>query len=179
MADLQTEQIEIRKSDPRELALIEALYPEAFPDEDLLPVVRALLQEAPVVLSLAGFIGSSLVGHVIFTTCSVGGSRNKVALLGPLAVAPARQKQGIGRALVRAGLQRLETVGVVHVYVLGDPAYYGRLGFVSETRVAPPYPLPAQWSGAWQSLDLCNAATPSRGTLAVPRPWRQPALWAP
>ena len=173
------ERIEIRGSKPGDLASIEALYPDAFPDEDLLPLVRELLQEAPIALSLAGIIGSSLVGHVIFTICGVAGSSDKVALLGPLAVAPAWQKQGIGSMIVRAGLKRLENAGVTQVYVLGDPAYYGRLGFLPETRVAPPYPLPAEWRGAWQSISLGSAEPPSRGRLSVPPPWLRPALWAP
>jgi putative acetyltransferase len=173
------EGIEIRETVRGDLAAIEVLYPNAFPDEDLLPLVRELLQETSVVLSLVGTIGSSVVGHVIFTTCRVAGSSDKVALLGPLAVASASQRQGIGSAIVQAGMQRLEKAGVTHVYVLGDPAYYGRLGFVPETRVAPPYPLPAEWSEAWQSISLSSAEQPRRGELSVPQPWLQPALWAP
>lgn len=173
------ENLEIRESGPGDLTAIEVLYPDAFPDEDLLPVVRELLQETAVCLSLVGITGSSVVAHAVFTTCAVNGSSGAVALLGPLAVAPALQRRGIGRAIVDAGLGRLENAGMTCVYVLGDPAYYGRLGFVSETDVAPPYPLPAGWRGAWQSIGLGGAERPSRGTLTVPRPWRQPALWAP
>jgi len=175
-----TESLEIRKGLHGDIASIEALYPDAFPDEDLLPLVRDLLQEAPVVLSLAGIIGSSLVAHVILTTCGISASRDdKVALLGPLAVAPNCQRQGIGSAMVHAGLQQLENVGVTQVYVLGDPAYYGRFGFLPEARVTPPYPLPAEYHGAWQSMSLGSAGPPRPGELSVPLPWLQPALWAP
>jgi putative acetyltransferase len=174
-----SEMIEIRESLPSDLASIEKLYPDAFPDEDLLPLVRELLREAPIVLSLVGIIDTSLVGHVIFTTCGVAPGTDRVALLGPLAVARAWQRQGIGSAIVRAGLQRLESSGVIQVYVLGDPAYYGRLGFVPEAGVVPPYPLPAEWRGAWQTKSLHRAELPLRGKLSVPRPWRQPNLWAP
>ena len=173
------EEIEIRESAPGDLISIEALYPDVFPNEDLLPLVTELLQEATIALSLVGIIGPSLVGHVIFTTCGVAGSSDKVALLGPLAVAPAWQRRGIGSALVRAGLQQLDSAGVTRVFVLGDPAYYGRLGFVPETRVVPPYPLPAEWRGAWQSRSLRSAEPPRLGKLSVPQPWLQPALWAP
>ncbi len=174
-----TKHLEIRKSVSGDLASIEALYPDAFPDEDLLPLVRDLLQEAPIALSLVGIMGSSLVGHVIFTTCGVTESRDRVALLGPLAVAPACQRQGIGSAMVRVGMQQLENVGLTQVYVLGDPAYYGRLGFLPEVRVAPPYPLPAEWRGAWQSMSLGSAEPSRQGKLSLPQPWLQPALWAP
>jgi len=98
-----TESIEVRESMPGDLAAIELLYPETFPDEDLLALVRDLLREAPAALSLVGIIDSRLVGHVIFTKCGVVGSSGKAALLGPLAVAPAWQKQRIGSAIVLAG----------------------------------------------------------------------------
>lgn len=174
-----TDRIEIRESQPDDLAAIEKLYPDAFPDEDLLPLVRELLREDAIVLSLVGMADEALVGHVIFTDCSLAGRPDKAALLGPLAVASVRQRQGVGSAIVRAGLQRLEDAGTKHVYVLGDPAYYGRFGFEPEDGVAPPYPLPEEWQGAWQSLSL-GADKPSlHGELSVPHPWRQPALWAP
>jgi putative acetyltransferase len=171
--------IEIRESVPDDLAAIALLYPEAFPEEDLLPLVRDLLREAPVILSLVGTIDARLAGHIIFTKCGVAGSSDKAALLGPLAVEPAWQKQGVGRAIVSVGLQRLEAAGVSRVYVLGDPAYYGRLGFLAESSVVPPYTLPAEWSGAWQSKGLHGSATPHPGKLTLPRPWLQPALWLP
>ncbi|NJO38567.1 MAG: N-acetyltransferase, partial [Rhizobiales bacterium] len=57
--------------------------------------------------------------------------------------------------------------------------YYRRLGFLPESQVLPPYPLPAEWRGAWQSLSLGSAGGPCRGELAVPAPWLRPALWQP
>ncbi|MCY0154352.1 hypothetical protein [Hoeflea alexandrii] len=74
---------------------------------------------------------------------------------------------------------RLKRDGVAHVYVLGDPAYYGRSGFSPETGVAPPYPLPEEYREAWQSLGLGSAPLPDHGTLGLPDVWMQPALWAP
>lgn len=171
--------VEIREGAPGDRAAIEALYPAAFPDEDLLPLVRALLDRAPGVLSLVAVVGQSVAGHGLFTPCGVAGSGERIALLGPLAVAPARQGQGVGSAIVRAGIARLERAGLGHVCVLGDPAYYARFGFAPETRLAPPYPLPEDWRGAWQSLPLGQAGPPRRGRLRVPEPWRRPALWAP
>ena len=174
-----TDRIEIRESVPTDAALIEGLYPDAFPDEDLLPLVRELLSEAPIVLSLVGMADAALVGHAIFTTCGIARRPDKVALLGPLAVASSWQRQGIGSAIVRAGLQRVETAGASQVYVLGDPAYYKRFGFEPDAGVAPPYPLPEAWRSAWQSLGLGGNQSLPRGKLSVPQPWRQEALWAP
>ena len=78
----------IRKSLTDDNAAIETLYPNAFPDEDLLPLVRELMAEEQGVLSLVGIAGGAVSGHVMFTACSLNGGADKVALLGPLAVDP-------------------------------------------------------------------------------------------
>jgi putative acetyltransferase len=157
---------------------LEALYAAAFPQEDLLPLLRALAAFEGV-LSLVAPRGSGVAGHVAFTPCALGGTAERLALLAPLAVTPDRQRRGIGRALVAEGLDRLREDGVRRVLVLGDPAYYGRLGFGPEHEIAPPYPLPARWIGAWQSRDLLAGGPPLSGMLIIPPPWRRPALWAP
>ena len=173
------ERLEVRESVHSDAASIEILYPAAFPDEELRPLVRKLLREGPTVLSLVGIVDKAVAGHAMFTTCSISGTTERVSLLAPLAVAPAWQRQGVGSAIVRAGLQRLENAGFTQIYVLGDPAYYGRFGFVPDDDIAPPYPLPEEWRGAWQSISLGDNKPPRRGKLCVPEPWRDPALWAP
>ncbi|MBU2487660.1 MAG: N-acetyltransferase [Alphaproteobacteria bacterium] len=171
--------VEIRQSRPDDLASIEKLYPAAFPEEDLLPLVRQLLAEEPGILSLVAEAGDAMAGHILFTLCAITGSDARAALLAPLGVAPELQRKGIGSALIREGLSRLERDGVTHVYVLGDPAYYGRSGFRTETGVAPPYPLPEEHRDAWQSLGLGSAPPPVHGKLQLPDVWMQPALWGP
>lgn len=176
------DRITIRESRPGDVPDIRLLYPAAFPDEDLMPVVTALLSAPHGVRSLVADVGGSLAGHIIFTTCSIAEEpedrHGTLALLGPLAVTPSRQRQGIGSALIRHGLQLFEPSAVTHVLVLGDPAYYGRSGFTTETAIAAPYPLPDEWRAAWQSIRLPGA--PDRqGTLSAPPPWQQPALWSP
>ena len=174
-----SEILEIRKSVPGDSGAIESLYPEAFPDENLLPLVRDLLPDVTVTTSLVGTLNSQIVGHAIFTRCGVAGHSVNAALLGPLVVAPGWQRQGVGRAIVRAGLRRLEDMDVSLVCVLGDPAYYKRLGFLPESLVEPPFPLPTEWDGAWQSQWMGDMTAPCSGKLSVPRQWLQPALWAP
>lgn len=146
--------ISIRDGGAADQAAVEALYQAAFPEEDLLPLVRALLGDAANLLSLVAIQGDAAIGHIAFTACGLPDPRKKPALLGPLAVAPAVQRRGVGSALAREGLNRLETAGVTHVFVLGDPDYYGRFGFAEERRVAPPYRLPEDWASAWRSKRL-------------------------
>lgn len=170
---------EIRENAKQDSDAIEALYPRAFPDEDLVPLVLSLLKEPETALSLVASADDEVVGHVMFTYCRVADGKSSAALLAPLAVDPAWQRRGIGTALVEDGLSRLRDKGVQWVCVLGDPGYYGRLGFLAERRIAPPYPLPPEWDGAWQSLTLGEADGHPSGTLAVPVQWQQRALWAP
>ena len=172
-------EIEVRESLPADIASIEALYLDAFPDENLLPLVRALLGEESTALSLVAMADKTLVGHVVFTPCSIAGSPGEVVLLGPLAVASDRQGRGIGSALVREGFKHLKSVGATQAQVLGDPAYYRRFGFEPDDGVTPPYPLPEEWRGAWQSIRLRDDKPPLHGSLCVPQPWRQAALWSP
>lgn len=173
-----TAKIDIRESAPEDAAAIEGIYPLAFPDEDLLPVVRDLLRDRAGILSLVAAVEKAVVGHVIFTRCGIEGTTVDVSLLAPLAVVPARQRQGVGTALVHEGLRRLEESGAERIYVLGDPAYYGRFGFLPDSEVAPPYPLPPDWRDAWQSLDLSESNLSLRGQLTVPLSWRDRALWS-
>ncbi|WP_340161390.1 N-acetyltransferase [uncultured Hoeflea sp.] len=171
--------LDIRDSRADDLSAIENLYPRAFPDEDLVPLVRQLLTQEHDILSLIARTGETLAGHILFTICGMTGDDAKAALLAPLAVEPQWQRQGIGTALIREGLTHLKSAGVAHVYVLGDPAYYGRSGFNPETGVAPPYPLPDKYRAAWQSLSLGAALPPDHGKLKLPDVWMQPALWGP
>ncbi len=170
--------VRVRVSTPGDHASIAALYPRSFPDEDLLPLVRDLLQDATNVTSLVAEIEGQVVGNVLFTRCATEDGDAIVALLAPLSVEPQWQRQGIGSRLVREGLERLRDQGVAFVYVLGDPAYYGRLGFAPERLVQTPYPLPHEWADAWQSLQLDKRASRPTGRLRPPERWLDPALWS-
>ena len=158
--------------------VIEGLYPAAFPDEDLLPLVRALLA-CEDCRHLVVAEGQTVLGHAAFTLCGVDDQANAAALMGPVAVAPSHHGQGLGTALIEAGFTNLAEAGVASALVLGDPAYYGRFGFVPETGITTPCPIPEEWAEAWQSMPLRGKASALAGQLRVPEPWLDPALWAP
>ena len=55
---------------------------------------------------------------------------------------------------------------------------YSRHGFTPETAIQPPYALPKEWAGAWQSL-VPEDTQPLTGRLSVPEYWQDPVLWGP
>jgi putative acetyltransferase len=69
---------------------------------------------------------------VAFSPVTVSDRRSGWYGLGPISVKPARQGQGIGSALVREGIRRLELRNAACCVLLGDPAYYGRFGFEAD-----------------------------------------------
>lgn len=162
-----TNQLVIRETTSGDITQVLALYPQVFPEEELRPVMSALLAEGPEVLSLAGFDGDALVAHVLFTICGAEEQDLTGALLGPLGVIPSHQRQRLGNLIARDGLERLEKRGVKQVFVLGDPAYYQRFGFSPERQVLGPYPNPEEWADAWQSMPLAARAPLAAGRLLL------------
>jgi predicted N-acetyltransferase YhbS len=70
-----------------------------------------------------------LAGGISFWPLVIGHSYSKALLLGPLAVHPARQNLGIGRALMYQSLNRARDLGHHLVILVGDAPYYERVGF--------------------------------------------------
>ncbi|MGR3542450.1 MAG: GNAT family N-acetyltransferase [Hasllibacter sp.] len=108
--------------------VLRAFAPMPFADDGDPLIPAALRASGDLVLALVGIEGGRIVGQVCFSEASVGGAAGWVAL-GPIAVAPERQRRGIGRALIAAGLARLaDRPGCV---LLGDPDVYGGSGFAA------------------------------------------------
>ena len=79
-------------------------------------------------LALSAVQAGRLVGTVRLWHVEAGLGRPAL-LLGPLAVAPALQGQGLGRVLMHAALGRAEARGHGAVLLVGDAPYYARFGF--------------------------------------------------
>ncbi|GAA2481424.1 GNAT family N-acetyltransferase [Winogradskya humida] len=102
-------------------------------------LVDALRRDDPDAVSLVAVEAGSLVaveegevaGHVMFSRSLLDAPRRlvDVQVLSPLAVRPAYQRKGLGRALIRDGLARMDAMGVPLVFLEGDPGYYPRSGF--------------------------------------------------
>jgi putative acetyltransferase len=56
--------------------------------------------------------------------------------MGPVAVMPDLQRKGTGSLLVREGLARLRAIGAKGCVLVGDPAFYTRLGFAKSANIS-------------------------------------------
>lgn len=65
-------------------------------------------------------------------------------LLGPLAVAPELQGEGLGKAMMREALWRAACRGHGAVLLVGDAPYYSRFGFSGELTAALSMPGPVE-----------------------------------
>ena len=101
--------------------------PGALPTEQ--DIVRKLRSAGALSVSLVAEDGGVIVGHIALSEVLIAGRTAGWYGGGPLAVHPARQRQGIGSSLVARGIEALRKQGARGVALVGDPGYYGRFGF--------------------------------------------------
>jgi putative acetyltransferase len=121
-------QVLIRHEQSGDAAAVFAVHAAAFPTDAEARLVDALRGAGQLSISLVAEDGGQVVGHVAFSPVTLASTTGGLGLA-PLAVIPARQRQGIGGQLVREGLSAAATSGAKFVVVLGDPEYYRRFGF--------------------------------------------------
>ncbi|MEV4480169.1 N-acetyltransferase [Micromonospora coxensis] len=127
-------------------------------------------------LAMVAEYGGEVVGYALLSRVHVksDSARFPALALGPVGVAPHRQRVGHGAAVVQAALEAATELGERLVVVLGDPAYYRRFGFTRADRLG----LTSPWSGLgepWQALvlppDTSDAPLPPAGEVVFPPPW--------
>lgn len=90
-------------------------------------IAQVLRDRGALVLSLVATHGKDVIGHVALSPAKIGDV--KCLALGPLAVTPKHQGMGIGSALANHALAVAGAYGRGGVVLMGDPAFYSRLGF--------------------------------------------------
>ena len=125
-------------------------------EAELVDRLRAACREA---VSLVALEGDRVVGHILFTPVVVEGARGTVTGMGlaPMAILPERQRQGVGSALVRRGLDMLREQGCPFVVVVGHPEYYPRFGFERASR----HGVASQWEGVPDEAFLVAILAPA------------------
>lgn len=111
---------------------VDALIDRAFGPGRFTKVSERVREQAPFRrdLSVCAFEGGRLIGCARMWDVTVGGV--PVAFLGPLAVEATARSTGIGAALVDTACQAAKAAGVRAVVLVGDEAYFGRVGFARD-----------------------------------------------
>ena len=126
--------IEIHPETASEIEDIREINVQAFRDHPISRqtehlIVEALRNSGALEVSLVAVSEGRTVGHIAFSKADTGDSETGWFLLGPLAVQPDAQGQGIGSALVESGLAQLRARHASGCVLVGDPGYYSRFGF--------------------------------------------------
>ncbi len=144
----------------------------AFGQEDEARLVDALRDGGFLRVSLVAERKGRVVGHILFSDLPIITEAGTVPALAlaPMAVLPEFQRQGVGSALVRKGLEECRRVGHRIVVVLGHPDYYPRFGFSSKLAEHLRSPFPG--GEAFMALELVAGAMDGvTGTVKYPPPF--------
>lgn len=122
--------VETRRAEPADLPAIAALQARAFSPGRFTRTAYRVREGAPDISPFCrvALIGDKLIAAVRMTPVTIGGQTGGV-LLGPLAVEPELAGRGYARRLVAEALDAARAEGEKLVLLVGDMAYYGRLGF--------------------------------------------------
>lgn len=152
--------IELKPEQPDDRWEVEALYDLCFaPGREALSSYRLRDGVAPVSgLSLVARDEQGiLAGAIRFWPVHVGAA--DALLLGPVAVHPTHQGEGLGGSLIRDSLARAVESGWKRVMLVGDAPYYSRFGFEKLAGVVMPPPTNpervlglALSDGAWDDI---------------------------
>ncbi len=147
MVKLNATSLLIRSEEPGDYTTIHAVNAAAFESEAEANLVEVLRKEAHPYISIVAEEAEKIVGHIMFTPMTLPGHEElKIMGLAPVAVVPEHQREGIGSALIYAGLARCKELGFGAVIVLGHISYYPRFGFTPSVQygIECEYDVPAE-----------------------------------
>lgn len=127
----------IRREQSGDREAVGRILVEAFGDEgpQIVELVDALRSHrcGRDAFSFVAMDGESVVGHTLVTRSRLDTfpATIEVAVLSPLAVAPANQRRGVARALLDRAVQEAADAGFPVIFLEGDPAFYSRLGWLA------------------------------------------------
>ena len=168
----------VRTAEPADRDATLAVVREAFSEggrdgQEEVDIVTATwsLGRSPSGCELVAVGDGSLVGHVL---AAFGVLADRPVLgVAPVSVAPARQGQGVGSALMTELLLRADEACRPLVVLLGEPAYYGRFGFEPAGPLGIEYPPVGAGHPAFQVRRLAAYDPSWRGAFTYC--WELPA----
>ena len=153
--------ITLRDAGPDDEEALQSLHREVFPAGPEADLVADLLAGHDVLFSIVAQQRQHLLGHALITlmTHADGGSVRGLAALGPVAVHADHRGRGLGSALVGEAVRQARQHRVTALFVLGDPSFYRRFGFVpaADLGLVSPY---ADAAEAFQVLPLRPPTAP-------------------
>ena len=135
-------------------------------------LVDALRDGGFVTVSLVAETEAKVVGHILFSPVTVRTDNAAVEILSlaPMAVLPEFQRQGIGSALVKAGIETCRKLPYSSIVVLGHPDFYPGFGFSPDTACRLKCPFGS--GNAWMALELGRESLKEvSGTVEYPPPF--------
>ena len=94
-------------------------------------IIEALRAAGTLTVSLVAESDGRVIGHIAFSPVTISNGTNGWYGLGPVAVLPEYQRQGLGKALIQEGLSRLKGMQAGGCCLVGHPEYYKKLGFAN------------------------------------------------
>lgn len=137
--------MKIRPETPADYPAIAQVNTLAFAQENEAQLVEEIRRSDRYIpeLALVAQVADNVVGHILFSYIDlVSEATLKVLGLAPMAVHPQFQRQGIGSALIKTGLEIADNKGELIVVVLGHPQFYHHFGFMPSVNYGIESPFP-------------------------------------
>lgn len=136
---MNDQRIKLRREKPADYRTVETVTREAFwnlhapgcDEHYLAHILRASDAFIPA-LDYVAEVDGTIAGNIMYAASRIAldaGSELPVITFGPVSVLPEYQRQGIGRRMIKHTRALARQMGYSAIFIYGDPAYYGPLGF--------------------------------------------------
>jgi len=109
--------IEIREERSDDVVAVREVNRRAFGQDQESNIVDALRINGAALLSLVATVNGQVEGHIMYSPLTVAENVRGVAL-GPMAVVPEYQRQGIGTNLIDAGNRKIKDGGYPFIIIV-------------------------------------------------------------
>ena len=104
--------------------------------------LREGIEPIPALCQVARDDYGSVAGAIRYWPVAIGDAGDPALLLGPIAVHPTHQGEGLGAWMMAETLDTAGAIGWTRVILIGDAPYYRRFGFSAELTRALDFPKP-------------------------------------